>query len=68
MTTGLRETSHNLFICKCSSKAFAVGVDPETLQIFGLLCLSCGTDYVVDFVEAGDSVINAPAEPTKVLH
>jgi len=68
MTTGLRETSTNLFICKCSGRAFAVGIDPDTLQIFALLCLTCGTDYLIDSSEGKDAIPRPPSEPIKVLH
>ncbi len=69
MTTGLRETSSNLFACKCGNKAFAVGIDPDTLEIFGLLCLFCGLDFVTnEFVEEGDNIPQPVSEPTKVLH
>ena len=68
MTTGLRETSSNLFICKCSSKAFALGIDPDTLQILALLCLGCGTEYLVLSMDVDDNVIELPLEPTRVLH
>lgn len=68
MTTGLRETSSNLFVCKCSGKAFAVGINPDTLQVFGLLCLTCGIDYAIDFPEDGDAIPQLPHEPIKVLH
>jgi hypothetical protein len=68
MTTGLRETSSNLFICKCGCKAFAVGIDLDMFQIFGLLCLHCGTDYAVNSSEEGEVISYLPLESMRVLH
>lgn len=68
MSTGLRENSTNLFTCQCTGKAFAIGVDPESLQVFALLCLQCGTDYIVKSLDTDDSDIHRNVELTKVVH